>query len=269
MLQDVAASRRGAGFPPSAQTQKFIKSIPRKTHLTALFEKTNIIMTAVNVNVNNKNAFHKKSFIFTLTTTLVLTCRPASSFAPAYQNRHRPRPSSLFPHNSQLVSDLMRIEWVERSVRELQDLEAASTTQSSLTAVDREDSVVVSEPSLVRVDDVVDDGPARSPGPSSTSRRQQPQVDDDDDVLLADAVSVPHIDPAEVQRRIQARLKRNQPEETQDPMDDAFADAVSEPHIDPATLQRRIQARLQKTKTTKTAPALKTAAKPRTVQVEF
>ena len=230
---------------------------------------------SLNTTPNNNN---KVSFL--LACTLLWLGSPASAFVPgagrpANHNHHH---RNLSTHSPQLLSDVLQIEWVAQSVLELQDLEA-TVTKTTTTPTASPDSVsltmdydladAISEP---RVDPATLQQRIQERLRKSNIQRQQQQAVDDE---LADAVSEPHINQAELQRRIQAKL-RNHPQAAAaaapavtDDDDDEFADAVSEPHIDPATLQRRIQARLAAKKRTTKAPALTSAKRPTTVDVQF
>ena len=215
---------------------------------------------------------------FRLTCALLALAPPSSAFAPGIGRGANNRHALSFTRSPQLVSDFMQIEWVEQSVRELEDLEAgvvkAATTPEEQTSIslsmDYDLAEAVSEPRL-------DPATLQQRIQERIAKRdtQQPShhtMDDD----LADAISEPHIDQAELQRRIQAKLRNHSmaavtpvvAAAVDDSLEDDFADAVSEPHIDQATLQRRIQARLEAAKKKK-APALTSTKRGPTVDVQF
>uniref|UniRef100_A0A7S3L7A1 Uncharacterized protein n=1 Tax=Amphora coffeiformis TaxID=265554 RepID=A0A7S3L7A1_9STRA len=212
---------------------------------------------------------------FRLTCMVLAFASPSSAFAPGVGRGANNRQALSFTRSPQLVSDLMQIEWVEKSVRELEDLEAtvvkagttAETKASVSLSMDYDLAEAISEP---RVDPATLQQRIHDRLKRNTQQQRQQTADDD----LADAISEPHIDQAELQRRIQAKLRDHRAAATpvvaavEDPFDDDFADAVSEPHIDQATLQRRIQARLRAAKKKK-APALTSTKRGTTVDVQF
>ena len=161
-------------------------------------------------------------------TLLMALLVPASAFVVqqphlASASSHAAANTRLSTHSPTLLSDLMRIEWVEQQVQELKDLEASIF----------------------------------GGGTSAKSSQQQQQAPVNDvslqmDYDLAEAISEPRVDPAELQAKLQARLQRNkQQQQVVDAslqMDYDLADAISEPRIDPAELQKKLQERLKQAK---------------------
>ena len=137
-------------------------------------------------------------------------------------------------NSNQLVSDLMQIEWIEQNVQELEQLEQSAASTTSTTTSD-----------------------------DSISRSM--------DYELAEAISEPRLDPAVVQRRIQARLQQRQQalqegkaettKSASQQLDAELTDAISEPRVDPAVLQQRLQARLARAQARRNkAPVVTTKA---------
>lgn len=175
-------------------------------------------LTTTSTN-NNKSPLNARNVACFLLAFLVTTA-PASAFTTS-PSIARPTTTSLLARNNDLMIDsLMRIEWVQEQVQQLQDLEA------TVKALSKKPSVVAA----------VD--------------RVSLQMDHD----FADAISEPRIDPADLQRKLRERLQKAQEQkqaaaavpihQASLQMDYDLADAISEPRIDPADLQRKLRARL-------------------------
>ena len=174
--------------------------------------------TATTTNNNNSPLNARNVACFLL--AFLVTTAPASAFTTS-PSVTRPTTSLMARNNDLMIDSLMRIEWVQDQVRQLQDLEAT-----------------VKAP------------PSKKPSVVAAVDRVSLQMDHD----FADAISEPRIDPADLQRKLRERLQKAQEQkqaaaavpihQTSLQMDYDLADAISEPRVDPADLQRKLRARL-------------------------